>query len=65
MKDPQAAIGSAFDPGFLVRSTMHPNRSGRDIGWEVEPATARLLGITGLVAARVALTTGASVIAVV
>ena len=65
MKDPQAAIGSSLDPSFRMRSTMHPNRPGRDTGWEVEPTTARFLGIAGLVAARVAITTGASVIAVV
>ena len=65
MKDPKAAIGPSFDPGFRVRSTIHPNRPVRDTGWEVEPATARFLGIAGLVAASVATTIGTSIIAIV
>jgi len=66
MKDPQTAVGSALDPRFLMRSTMHPNRPGRDIGWQVEPATARFLGIARFgAAASIVTTTGAFVITVV
>ena len=64
MKDPQAAIGSSLDPGFRVRSTMHPNRPGRDTGGEIKSATARFLGIAGLVTASVAIGTGAIIVAV-
>jgi len=65
VKDPQAAIGPALHPGFLVRSAMHPNRPGRNTSRQVETRAARFLGVARLDVAGVATTTGAIIVAVV